>query len=252
MLKKRIIAVLPLYHGIVVQSIGFNRYLPIGKPDIAIEFLNSWGIDEIVVLDIMATKNDLVINPDYVKNFSRKCFVPLAVGGGIRKLSEVDGLIQSGADKVVVNQSILKTPELITKIAKNYGDQCVVASVDIIREDNNLFVWDYISKSKLKIPISDLLETICQAGAGEILINFVDLDGTKSGLNLDFIQNFVKSINIPIIICGGLNNLSEINSAVACGVSAVAAGAFFVFQGPHRAVLITYPSKEELSKFQIK
>ena len=254
MLKKRIIAVLPLYHGIVVQSIGFNRYLPIGKPDIAIEFLNSWGIDEIVVLDIMATKNDLVINPDYVKNFSRKCFVPLAVGGGIRKLSEVDGLIQSGADKVVVNQSILKTPELITKIAKNYGDQCVVASVDIIREDNNLFVWDYISKSKLKIPISDLLETICQAGAGEILINAVHKDGQYNGYDEELINEVCRKVTIPVLACGGAKNAeSMIHLLNNTQASAACAGNFFHFF--EHSVIITkkqIAQKSDSIRFETK
>lgn len=244
MLKKRIIAVLPVYQGIVVQSIGFNRYLPVGKAEIAIEFLNSWGIDEIVVLDITATKKNQTIQPDFVKNISRKCFVPLAVGGGIRQLSDVDGLIHSGADKVVVNQALLHNPGLITEIAKNYGDQCVVASIDIIRENDKLFVWDYLNKSKSKQPVSELLQTAVQAGAGELFINAVHKDGRYTGYDEELNNEVCRQVTVPVLACGGAKNAESMLQLLQnTPVSAACAGNFFHFF--EHSVIIT---KKELSQ----
>jgi cyclase len=230
MLKKRIIAVLPIYNGIVVQSIGFQKYLPVGKAEIAIEFLNSWGIDEIVVADITARKSERVIQPDFVKHISKKCLVPLTVGGGITKLEDVHGIIHSGADKVCVNNPVLNNPGLISEIAKNYGDQCVVASIDILREDNKLYVWDYMTHAVAKQTLAEVLHIAVQAGAGELFINTVHKDGKYTGYDIELFNEICSKVTIPVLACGGAQHAkSMIQLLNSTSVSAACAGNFFHF-----------------------
>jgi cyclase len=244
MLKKRIIAVLPVYNGIVVQSIGFHKYLPVGKAEIAIEFLNAWGIDEIVVADISARKNNRVLQPDFVKQISKKCLVPLTVGGGITRLEDVHGLIHSGADKVCVNNPVLTNPELISEIAKNYGDQCVVVSIDILRENNSLYVWDYTTKTRSERSVAEVLQTAVQAGAGELLINSVHYDGKYTGYDTELFKEVCSKVTVPVLACGGARNAeSMIQLLQTTEVSAACAGNFFHFF--EHSVIIT---KKEIAQ----
>jgi cyclase len=244
MLKKRIIAVLPVYNGIVVQSIGFHKYLPVGKAEIAIEFLNAWGIDEIVVADITARKNQRVIQPGFIKQISKKCLVPLTVGGGITRLEDVHELIHSGADKVCVNNPVLTNPGLISEIARNYGDQCVVASIDIIRENNSLYVWDYTTKTRSTQSVAQVLQTAIQAGAGELLINSVHNDGKYTGYDTELFTEVCNQVTVPVLACGGARNAeSMIQLLNATEVSAACAGNFFHFF--EHSVTIT---KKEIAK----
>ena len=253
MLETRIIPCLLLQEERLVKTIKFSNPVYVGDPINTIKIFNEKEVDELIILDINASKKNLLPNYKYIKQLAQECFMPLCYGGGIISIQIADKLFEIGVEKLSVQNIIFDNFGIITQITRKYGSQSLVVSIDIKKDIFGRYkIYNSSKKIKYNFEISTFLKKIEDAGAGEILINFVDLDGTKSGLNLDYIKNFVKSVNIPIIICGGLNNLSEINSAVACGVSAVAAGAFFVFQGPHRAVLITYPSKDELLKFQIK
>ena len=134
MLKKRIIASLIVKDNIVVQSIGFNKYLPVGSPSIAIEFLNYWGIDEIIMLDISKTKKNEIPDYPFIKNSSLKCHVPLTYGGGINNLQVIHELMKCGIDKVSFNNSSLTNKRLIKDTAVAYGNQCVVISIDVIKQ----------------------------------------------------------------------------------------------------------------------
>src|SRR5437899_2670548 len=136
MLKKRIIGCLVVKNGIVVQSIGFNKYLPVGKPTIAVEYLNRWGIDEIVLVDISATKNKQQPNYKMYKELSAKCYVPLAIGGGITHIGQVTELMHCGADKVIINKTALEIPDFISQTARVFGNQCVIIAIDVFRDSN--------------------------------------------------------------------------------------------------------------------
>ncbi|MCW7493156.1 imidazole glycerol phosphate synthase cyclase subunit [Leptospira sp. 2 VSF19] len=246
MLKKRIIAVILVKDGVVVQSIGFRKFLPIGRPEIALEFLTSWGIDEIIYLDISASKENLSPNYDLIRKSARKCYVPLTVGGGIRNTSQVSELMNAGADKVSVNQASLNDIKLISKIASLYGNQCVVASVDVVKTENGYKVYDYINKKSTTESPIDFAKKLSDSGAGEIFLNSVDRDGSYKGYDIELICSISDAVNIPVICCGGAKNGKDIETVFEkSNVSAAAAGNFFHFTEHSVNITKSVVSKKE-------
>lgn len=230
MLKKRIASVLVVKDGIVVQSIGFRRYLPVGKPHIAIEFLNQWGIDEIILLDISASRKWR--EPDFalIRSLASYCRVPLTVGGGIASLSHIHELMHCGADKVALNQAALHNPDLLSEAALLFGDQCIVASVDACRVGNCYRIYDYLKGQTLDLSPSDLVSRLQANGAGEILLNSVDRDGMKIGFDLDLINQTASAVTVPLIVCGGAGVPAHFLDALEkTSASAIAAANFFHF-----------------------
>ena len=230
MLKKRIAATLLVKNGIVVQSLGFHRYMPVGKPAIAMEFLDDWGVDEIILLDITATKEGRA--PDYamVRDGSANCRVPLTIGGGITSTEHVLDLMHSGADKVSFNQAAIHQPSLLTEVAKLFGNQCVVASIDAVRVDEKYWVYDYLQRKALEIKVDEFARQLQDRGAGEIFINSVDRDGSKSGFDLELINDLSAAVTVPVIACGGAGNPQHfLDVLVNTQASAAAAANFFHF-----------------------
>lgn len=230
MLKQRLAGVVVVKDNLCVQSIGFHKYLPIGKPEIAVEFLNKWGIDEIIYLDISATKKGLKPNFETIKNISRKCFVPLTVGGGINSVLDMQKLVKFGADKVAINSAVLKYPQLIREGAAVLGNQCLVVSIDIKRIKGDYCVFSY---SDFPVPEQDPIkwvQTLAGFGAGEILLNNVDRDGLGKGYDLSLLRKITDSVDIPIIACGGAGNPEDFLEAFTIGkVNCAAAANFFHF-----------------------
>lgn len=219
-----------MYHGVTVQSIGFNTYLPVGKPEIAIEFLNTWGIDEIVVLDITAQKNKTKLKATSIQKLAQKCFVPLTYGGGINHLDDVHIAIHNGADKVSVNHAVIHNPELISAIAANYGNQCVVASIDIIKEDDTYKVFDHTTQKTIQTDFQLLIKQTVEAGAGELLINAVHRDGSYLGYDLKLMETICDKVTIPVLACGGAKHADHMLQLLQhTKVSAAVAGNFFHF-----------------------
>jgi cyclase len=244
MLKKRIIAALVLRDGIVVQSKGFNSYLPIGKPEIAVDFLNQWGIDEIILTDISATKYNKEPNYDLVKSIASKCQVPLTIGGGITKLDHIKKLMNNGADKISINQSAINNNQLVTDAAKVFGNQCVVVSIDSCFEYENYKVYDYLKKKVIDITPFNFAKNMESLGAGEILINSVEKDGSYSGYDKKLIELVCNSTTVPVIAIGGAKNAKDMIDVLEnTNVSAAAAANFFHFT--EHSVII---SKSEISK----
>ena len=132
MLKKRLIANLTVKNGIVVQSFGFKKYLPVGSLAVTVEFLNKWGIDEIIITDISATKENRPPLTELYKNISNRCFVPLTIGGGIRSIDQIHNLLHSGADKIFINNYAIENPDFISKSSKIFGNQCIIVAIDIM------------------------------------------------------------------------------------------------------------------------
>ena len=230
MLKKRIIASLNILNNIVVQSIGFKKYFPVGKPEIAVEFLNDWGIDEIILLDIGATKNGCKPNLEMIKKVSSFNMVPLTVGGGISNIRDIENLMHCGADKVCVNSLLRKDLSQVNEASMIFGSQSIVASIDIKEINDKKRVFNYLNQTTLDLDFLEHAKNIEHIGVGEIFINSVDNDGKKQGYDYDLIGSISNAVNIPVIGCGGAGSpkhmLELLKRTSVCGA---VAGNFFHF-----------------------
>jgi cyclase len=246
MLKQRIVATLIIKNDIVVQSIGFEKYLPIGNINIAVEALNDWGIDELIILDIDASKQKKTICPNMIKELSKYSMVPLSIGGGINTIEDIRVLLHSGADKVSLNQAILNNPSFIQKASVIFGKQCIIISLDIIRKNNEYYVYDYIEKKC----VSTMEKYIIYAenlGAGELLINSVDNDGKKCGYDIDMINQACSISTIPIIAQGGAKDGEDLKAALnITKLSGVAASNLFHYT-EHSVTLVKSFIKKDIN-----
>ncbi len=231
MLKKRIVATLIIKNVIVVQSIGFKNYLPIGDPRISVEFLSKWGIDEIVVLDIDATKENRKPNFNLITEISKKIFVPLTVGGGIKTLEDMRALIHCGADKISINKLALENPEIIREAASVFGNQCVVISLDVKLNKNGKYeIFSGSGKVATGFDPVSFVKKAEALGAGEIFLNSIDRDGSKLGYDLKLIKMVSEAVKIPVIASGGVGHPKHfLQGFTKCRVSACSAGNFFNF-----------------------
>jgi len=230
MLKKRLIATLILKNGILVQSIGFKRFLPIGNPIYTLELISKWDIDEIVILDIDCTVQNKSFNLLKLQEYARHSSVPLTVGGGIKSLTDVKKIISKGADKVLISSVIFTNINLIKKISEYFGSQCVVVCLDIKKENGKYYIFKKNGKIKTNYDLKKTIDKIGMLGAGEIMINSIDRDGKKKGFDINLIK-FVASItNLPVIALGGAGKYSDfIEPFKRTKVSALAAGNIFHF-----------------------
>jgi cyclase len=227
-LKQRIVGVIVVRQGWAVQSIGFQRYWPVGRPEIAVEYLNRWGIDEIVLLDIDATLQGRKPNFEAVRRYAQLGQVPLTVGGGISELSDVEQLIRAGADKVALNWSALNQPALITEGASRLGNQCMVASLDARRgPDGRHEVFARGGRVATGLTPAEAARRVHAAGAGEILINSIDRDGSRLGYDLELIRSVQEAVDIPVVACGGVGEPGHLLEGLRLGVSGVAAANFW-------------------------
>jgi cyclase len=229
-LKKRVIATLVVKDGVVVQSIGFRKYLPVGKPQIAIEFLNSWGIDEIVLLDISATRQSRIPDFEMVRNATAACYVPLTAGGGITHTDHIRELMHCGADKISLNHAAIHKPSLVSESAHIFGEQCVVVSIDAVKSGPGHAVYDHAARKTLDKQPPIFARECVEAGAGEIFINSVDRDGSYAGYDIGLIQSVCDAVSVPVICAGGARNARDFMEVFTkTNVSGAAAANFFHF-----------------------
>lgn len=231
MLKKRLIACLIVREGLIVQSIGFNQYLPIGRPKFPIEFVAKWDVDEIILLDISATAEERSPDDKLLEMLSRSCFVPLTVGGGIRTLDDARSIIRAGADKVCINTRAIEQPELIAGIADVLGSQCVVVSMDCrLESDGTHQVYAKSGRYPTGMTAAEWACKVEKSGAGEIFLNSIDRDGLKQGYDVDLIRSVTEAVSIPVIACGGVGSYGHFAPGIIeGGASAVAAANIFHF-----------------------
>ena len=247
MLRHRVIPCLLLRNGGLVKTRRFADASYVGDPINAIRIFNEKEVDELLVLDIDASKTGSEPNYNLIEQFAGECFMPLGYGGGISSVDQARRLFSIGVEKVAIQTAALADLSLVTEIAALYGNQSVVVSIDIKKNwvgRHKLF--SAASGKRLKRDWESFLRDAVAAGAGEILVNSVDKDGTLSGTDVALIEAAAAACTIPLIVCGGVGSLADIKAAVTAGASAVAAGAFFVYYGRHRAVLITYPRYDDL------
>ena len=228
MLKTRLIPCIFTKGDLVVQSFGFNSYLPIGDVRTAIEFFVNWDVDEIVVMDIDATIKGQEPNVELIEWAAKTCFVPLVVGGGIKNLGHIQRLLKAGADKLCINSIVRDEISFVTEASNMFGDQCITISVDVVRENGEYGIYDYRKSNSFSSGFSEHLKEIEQAGAGEILLNSVDRDGLREGYDLELLKQVSSLVKIPVIALGGVGRFEHLAEAVLVGgCQAVAAANIF-------------------------
>jgi len=230
MLKKRIIPTL-LYKGLgLVKGSKFNSWRRVGPVLPAIKVYNAREVDELIFLDIEATNNNSEIDYQTIEEFSKFCFVPLTIGGGINNLNQVKKLFEIGADKISVNSSSYDNPKLIESVANEFGSQSVVVSIDAKKIDGKWFCFSNSGIKNRNIDPIQWSKTLENFGAGEILINSIEKDGTMDGYELDLISQITSNVDIPVIASGGAGKFEDLYSAIKItGASAVAAASIFHF-----------------------
>jgi imidazole glycerol-phosphate synthase subunit HisF len=247
MLRHRVIPCLLLHEGGLVKTQKFSDAKYVGDPINAIRIFNEKEVDELLVLDIDASREGRGPNFDVIAELAGECFMPLAYGGGITSADQVQKLLALGVEKVSIQTAALRDLGLVTEIARRYGSQAVVIAIDVKK---NLIGQHKLYAAAAGKTVSaswlEFLKRAVDAGAGEVLVNSVDRDGTMSGMDIALIREAAAACTVPLIASGGVGSVADIKAAVVAGASAVAAGAFFVYYGKHRAVLITYPRYEEL------
>lgn len=249
MRRVRVIPVLLLHHNGLVKSVRFKHYTYVGDPINAVKIFNEKEIDEIVILDIDATKGRRGPDFERISEIAGEAFIPLAYGGGITTIEQVKKLFYLGVEKIILNNSAVNSPALITAAASLVGSQSVVVSIDVRKTLFGKYkVYTRNGQENTGLDPSDFAKQMQNAGAGEIFLNAIDKDGTYQGYDADLIKKVAQNLTIPLIACGGASAVDDFAVAVKSGASAVAAGSMFVFQRTHRAVLISYPSQQELKK----
>jgi len=231
----RIIPCLDVADGRVVKGVNFQNLVDAGDPVELARYYAENGADEITFLDISASKDDKKTIIDVVKKTAEAVFVPLTVGGGIRSVEDVDLLLRAGADKVSMNTSAISNPDLINAISKRFGSQVLVISIDARRTGEKFAVSGYevTTHGGSKSAGLDALAWTKQAverGAGEVLLNSMDKDGTKDGFDLELISLVKKNISVPLIASGGAGKVSDFVPAVKAGADALLAASIFHFQ----------------------
>lgn len=246
MRRVRVIPVLLIHNGGLVKSVKFSNYKYVGDPINAVKIFNEKEVDEIIVLDIDATKENRPPDFERIKEIAGEAFIPMAYGGGIATLEEIKQLFYLGVEKIILNHIAVKNTALVSAAAAMAGSQSVVVSVDVKK---NMFgkykVYMKNGRENTGMDPVEFAVKMQEAGAGEIMLNAIDRDGTYGGYDLALIKNVSNRLKIPLIACGGAADMDGFYPAIMHGASALAVGSMFVFQRPHQAVLISYPTQQE-------
>jgi imidazole glycerol-phosphate synthase subunit HisF len=249
MIIPRVIPCLLLRGRGLVKTIRFKEPTYLGDPRNTIKIFNEKEVDELVVLDITATSEKREPNYELISEITSECFMPLGYGGGITNLEQMERLFKLGVEKVIINTHAAAKPIFISEAARVFGSQSVVVSIDVKRSLLGKYeIMVEAGKHKTGLDPVVFIKKMEEAGAGEILLNSIDRDGTMQGYDIDLIRRVSSAISMPVIACGGACRIEDFGAAVKGGASAVAAGSMFVFHGKHRAVLISFPKRKDLER----
>lgn len=248
MLLPRVIPCLLLQDGGLVKTVRFKSAKYVGDPINAIKIFNDKRVDELIVLDIAASRERREPSYALIEEIASECFMPLCYGGAVSTVEQAKRIVNLGVEKIAVNHAAIARPELVRDLAAQLGSQSVVACIDVKRSWSGRHrVYDSgTGKLTDKDPLEHAAQLVAM-GAGEVMLNSVDRDGTQLGYDLDLVKRLTSRLTIPVIACGGAWTTEHLRTVVQdSGASAAAAGSMFVFQGPHRAVLISYPPYSDL------
>jgi len=248
MLGTRVIPCLLLKNAGLVKTVGFQDATYLGDPINIVRIFNDKEVDELVFLDITATVTNRDPPFDLLGKITSECFMPLGYGGGIRRMEDVKALLNMGIEKAIINTRAVEDPSFVREVSDIVGSANVVVSIDVKKKpDGKYEVYTRCGTEPTgRDPVKHAMEMERQ-GAGELLLTSIDRDGTMQGYDLALIRSVSGAVRVPVVACGGAATLQHLVEAVKKGgASAAAAGSMFVFHGPHRAVLISYPSPQEL------
>jgi imidazole glycerol-phosphate synthase subunit HisF len=250
MLRHRVIPALLLSGRGLVKTTKFAKPQYVGDPINAVRIFNDKEVDELLFLDINATRESRGPQFDVIEDVARECFMPFAYGGGVRDRETMAKLFALGVEKIALNSAAAQSPKLVEEAATAFGSQSVIVSIDVKKRFLSGYeVFSHAGTRGTGLAPAEHAKRMAQCGAGEILINSIDRDGTMAGYDIELVRSVAQAVDVPVIACGGAGKLSDFAAAVKDGgASAVAAGSMFVFQGRHRAVLITYPDYRELEE----
>lgn len=249
MFRPRVIPVLLLKERGLVKTVQFQSPTYVGDPINAVKIFNELEADELVFLDIEASRENRTVSLELVKQIGDEAYMPFSVGGGIRSTEQIRKIIKMGAEKVVLNTQAIENPGLIKSASEISGRQSIVVSIDVKKTGDKYEVFTHGgTKSTGLDPVRVSLQ-MERLGCGEIMVNSIDRDGMKNGYEVALIESISRAVKIPVIALGGAGSVEDFAKGVKeGGASAVAAGSLFVFIGRKRAVLINYPEKSELEK----
>ncbi|EKT4496640.1 AglZ/HisF2 family acetamidino modification protein [Pseudomonas sp. TYF_15] len=243
MVRRRVIPCLLLKDRGLVKTVKFKEPKYVGDPINAIRIFNEKEVDELVLLDIDASRLNREPNYELIAEVAGECFMPICYGGGIKSLSHAEKVFSLGIEKIALNGAALDDLSLVSKIADKFGSQSVVGSMDCRKGFwGGYSVYSENGTKDTKRQPVEWAQELEAAGVGEIFLNSIDRDGTQKGFDVSLVESVVSQVHVPVIACGGASSTADlVNLFDRTGVSAVAAGSLFVFHGKHRAVLISYP-----------
>ena len=233
MLKNRIIPCLDVNNGRVVKGINFLDLKDAGDPVEQAKIYSDGGADEICFLDITASNENRETIYDVVEKTSKKCFVPLTVGGGVRSVEDINKLLNCCADKVSINTAAVQNPEVVLESSKKFGSQCIVVAIDAKKNGDNWEIFTHGGRNDTGIDALEFAKKMEDTGAGELLVTSMDRDGTQVGYDIELISNISSKVNIPVIASGGVGKLDHLVDGIKLGnASAVLAASIFHY-GKH-------------------
>jgi len=244
--RPRIIPCLTMQDQDLVKTINFAKPRYVGDPINTVKIFNNKDVDEISIIDISATAENREPNYDYLHEIASEAFMPLGYGGGIKSLEQARKIFKLGYEKVILNSLFIESPETVREIVQFAGSQSVVASIDyrlsFFKKEECMI---YNARKRIPYSLEEYIGYVTELGAGEILLNSIDQDGTMNGYQTKVIEKVARRTSVPLIACGGAGSLDDVRSVLDAGADAAAAGSFFIYYGKNKAVLIHTPSEED-------
>jgi cyclase len=246
--QARIIPVILLSDSGMVKTKKFNSPIYVGDPINAVRIFNAKEVDEIIILDIDATRYGKGPNFERIEQIASEAFMPLGYGGGVNTTQQMERLFRIGIEKVVINTAIHENRSLLHEASKIFGSQSIVASIDVKKDILGRYnVYSRCGNKKIDIDLNSYISFVQEQGAGEIILNSIDKDGTMSGYDLKLISKVSFKLSVPLVALGGAGSVKHLDEALQAGASSVSAGSLFIFHGRHKAVLLSYISPDMLN-----
>ncbi len=243
MYRPRLIPVLLLKDNGLVKSKSFKDYTYIGDPINAVNVFNDLKVDELIFLDIQATKEDRLISLDFIRKVGEEAHMPFAVGGGIKTIEDIRNIINAGAERVVINSNAGLNPDFIAKASETFGSTTIIVCIDVKKDIwGKEKVWIKNATKQLSYTPVEFAMLMEEKGAGEVIIQSVNLDGSMKGYDIELIKKIAMAVRIPVVALGGAGNPEDAKKMYKEGfANGLAAGSIFVYYGAKKGVLLNYP-----------